>query len=193
MSISAFLERHLGMSTQILGQDRFRHHALLVLRLVAGLVLFQAGAMKLFGWYGGMPGGGTVPVASQLGIGSILEVGGGIAIAAGLFTRPVAFVLCGQMAVIYWQFHFPNGGGWPVQNGGVPAVLLCFLFLYLVATGAGRFSVDAWLDSDTDASGAGEDSRCRVGGEAHDRLHGVHADARREDARVADEEIVEAV
>lgn len=190
MSIRGLLERHLAMSQQIFRQDRYRDHALLLLRLVAGLLFFQAGAMKLFGWYGGIPGGGTVPFASQVGIGALLEIVGGIAIAGGLFTRPIAFVLAGEMAVAYWQFHFPHGGGWPIQNGGQPAVLFCFLFLYLAATGAGRFSVDAWLSSDSSAS---EDPRCGVGREAHDGLHGVHSDARREDARVADEEIVEAM
>ena len=190
MSIRAPLERHLGMSTKLLGQDRYRHHALLLLRLVAGLLFFQAGAMKLFGWYGGIPGGGTVPFASQVGVGALLEIVGGVAIAGGLFTRPIAFVLAGEMAVAYWQFHFPNGGGWPIQNGGQPAVLFCFLFLYLAATGAGRFSIDAWLNAD---SSAGEDPRRGVRGEPHDRLHGIHSDARRENARVADEEIVEAM
>ena len=144
MSIRGALERRSGMSTKILASDRYRDHALVLLRLVAGLLFFQAGAMKLFGWYGGIPGGGTVPMLSQLGIGALLEVIGGIAIAAGFLTRPVAFVLAGEMAVAYFQFHAPQGA-WPVVNGGQPAVLFCFLFLYLASTGAGRFSIDDYL------------------------------------------------
>jgi putative oxidoreductase len=118
--------------------------ALFLLRVVAGLMLFQAGAMKLLGWYGGMPGGGTVPIASQLGVGAIFEIVGGILLMLGLFTRPAAFLLSGQMAVAYWQFHFPSGR-WPLQNQGQPAVLLCFICLYLAAVGGGDISLDAVL------------------------------------------------
>jgi putative oxidoreductase len=117
--------------------------ALLLLRVVAGLLFFQVGAMK-FGWYGGMPGGGTPPAFSQIWIGAILEIVGGIAIMLGLFARPVAFILAGEMAVAYWQFHAPHGT-WPVQNQGQPAVLFCFIFLYFAARGAGDFSLDALI------------------------------------------------
>jgi putative oxidoreductase len=112
-----------------------------LLRVVSGLLFLQAGGMKLFGWFGGMPGG-AAPLLSQIGIGGILEVLGGIAIMLGLFTRPVAFILSGEMAVAYWQFHAP-GGGWPIQNQGVPAVLFCFIFLFFAAYGAGEWSLDA--------------------------------------------------
>ena len=173
------------MSTKILAEGRYRDHALLLLRLVAGLLFFQAGAMKIFGWYGGVPDGGL-----QVGIGGVLEIVGGIAIALGLLTRPVAFILAGEMAVAYWQFHFPIGG-WPIQNGGQPAVLFCFLFLHLAAAGAGRFSLDAARTASRRRTR--EDLRRGVEREAHDRLDGIHADARGEDARVAHEEVVEAV
>lgn len=113
-----------------------------LLRIVAGFLLFQSGGLILFGWYGGMPGGQSVPLMSQIGIGGVLEFFGGIAIMLGLLTRPVAFILSGMMAVAYWQFHAPNGT-WPVQNQGVPAVLLCFIFLYMAARGAGDWSLDA--------------------------------------------------
>lgn len=139
------------MRTTIFARNRFRDHAVLLLRLAAGLLFFQAGAMKLFGWYGGVPDGGHVTLASQVGIGAILEVAGGLAIGAGLFTRPVAFVLAGEMAVAYWQFHAPQGA-WPIVNGGQPAVLFCFLFLYVAAAGAGRFSADEYLADHCDAS-----------------------------------------
>jgi putative oxidoreductase len=119
-----------------------------LLRVVAGFLLFQAGAVILFGWFGGMPGppGSAPPLMSQIGIGGVLELIGGLAIMLGLFTRPVAFILSGMMAVAYWQFHAPNGA-WPVQNQGMPAVLLCFIFLYIAAEGAGDWSLDAVLRS----------------------------------------------
>ncbi len=120
--------------------------AYFLLRVVAGLLFFQAGGMKLFGWFGGMPGepGGTAPLMSQIGIGAALEVFGGIAIMLGLFTRPVAFILSGEMAVAYWQFHAPNGT-WPIQNHGESAVLFCFIFLYMAAQGGGDWSLDALI------------------------------------------------
>jgi putative oxidoreductase len=81
---------------------------------------------------------------SQTGVGGILEFFGGIALLLGLFTRPAAFILSGTMAVAYWQFHFPKGT-WPLQNEGMPAVLLCFICLYFAAQGAGDWSLDALL------------------------------------------------
>src|SRR5262245_1013768 len=123
--------------------DAFARFAYLLLRLVAGLLIFQPGAMKIFGWYGGIPAefGGQPAMWSQAWIGGMLEVVGGPLIMAGLFTRPVAFLLSGEMAVAYWQFHAPRGT-WPVQNDGAPAVLLCFIFLYICARGGGLLSLD---------------------------------------------------
>ena len=86
--------------------------------------------------------GGTADLFSQIGIGALLEFVGGILIMLGLFTRPVAFILSGEMAVAYFQFHQPNGL-WPVQNQGMPAVLYCFIYLYIVARGGGDWSLDA--------------------------------------------------
>ena len=113
-----------------------------LLRVVSGLVFLQAGSMKLFGWFGGMPGGGTAPLMSQIGIGGVLEFFGGLLIMLGLLTRPVAFILSGEMAVAYWQFHAPKGA-WPILNHGEPAVLFCFIFLYMAAQGGGAWSLDA--------------------------------------------------
>jgi putative oxidoreductase len=116
-----------------------------LLRVVSGFLLLQAGGLILFGWYGGMPGQASPPpLLSQTGIGGILEFFGGIAIMLGLFTRPVAFILSGMMAVAYWQFH-ASQGGWPLQNQGMPAVLLCFIFLFMAAQGAGCWSLDALI------------------------------------------------
>jgi putative oxidoreductase len=117
----------------------------LLLRVVAALLFIQVGGLKLFGWFGGMPpGGGAAPFMTQAWIGGVLEVFGGAAIMLGLFTRPVAFILAGEMAVAYWQFHAPNGH-WPIQNHGEPAVLLCFIYLYMAARGGGDWSLDAVL------------------------------------------------
>ena len=117
---------------------------LTLLRVVAGVMFFQAGAIKLFGWFGGMPGGGTAPLFSEVGAAGILEAFGGAAIVLGLFTRPVAFTLSGEMAVAYWQFHAPHAI-WPVQNQGVPAVLYCFLFLFFSVYGSSKYSIDGLL------------------------------------------------
>ena len=115
-----------------------------LLRVVAGFLFVQTGSLILFGWFGGMPGGEKVRWISQMGIGGALEFFGGILIMLGLFTRPVAFILSGMMAVAYWQFHAPNGA-WPVQNQGMPAVLFCFIFLYMAVRGGGDWSLDALI------------------------------------------------
>ena len=114
-----------------------------LLRVVSGLLFFQVGSTKFLGWFGGIPPehGGQPALMSQIGIGGMLEFFGGILIMFGLCTRPVAFILSGEMAVAYWQFHAPKGG-WPVQNDGGPAVLFCFIFLYFAFAGGGPLSVD---------------------------------------------------
>ncbi len=116
---------------------------LAIFRIVAGLIFITSGTMKLFGWPP-IPVAGEPPIEpmSQMWIGGVLEVFGGAAIVIGLFTRPVAFVLAGMMAVAYFQFHAPQGI-FPTNNGGIPAILYCFFFLYLVFAGAGAWSADA--------------------------------------------------
>ena len=114
-----------------------------VLRIVAALMFMQAGTMKLFAFPIGMPpDGSTARLLTQVGIGGILELFGGALLLVGLFTRPVAFLLSGEMAVAYFQFHFPQGF-WTVMNGGVPAALYCFVWLYFSAAGGGPWSLDA--------------------------------------------------
>src|SRR5437763_5304749 len=115
-----------------------------LLRVVAGFLFIQAGGLILFGWFGGMPGGMKPPLMSQTGIGGILEFFGGILILLGLFTRPVAFILSGMMAVAYWQFHFPNGH-WRGQNQGMPAVPSCFILLHMPAKGGGNSRLYAMI------------------------------------------------
>jgi len=124
-----------------MSRDRIIQAAYFLLRVVAGLLFLQAGGLILFGWFGGMPGGATAPPFSQVWIGGVLEFFGGILIMFGLLTRPTAFVLSGEMAVAYFQFHQPSGV-WPIQNQGVPAVLFCFIFLYMAARGGGDWSLD---------------------------------------------------
>lgn len=127
-----------------MNMNRFTQITYFLLRLVSGFLFMQAGGLILFGWFGGMPGGEKVRLMSQTGIGGVLEFFGGILIMLGLFTRPVAFILSGMMAVAYWQFHAPNGA-WPIQNQGMPAVLFCFIFLYMAARGGGEWSLDALI------------------------------------------------
>lgn len=118
-------------------------YLLSVLRIVAAAMFILSGTMKLFAFPAGVPpNGGTVPLVSQAGIGGILEVFGGTLLLLGLFTRPIAFLLSGMMAVAYFQFHFPQGF-WPVMNGGIPAALYCFVWLYISASGPGPWSLDA--------------------------------------------------
>ncbi|MBI3871516.1 MAG: DoxX family protein [candidate division Zixibacteria bacterium] len=124
--------------------NRAKQITYFLLRVVSGLLFFQAGSVILLGWFGGMPAGVTAPLMSQIGIGGALEFFGGIAIMLGLFTRPVAFILSGEMAVAYWQFHAPKGA-WPVLNHGEPAVLLCFIFLFIAAQGGGEWSLDGLI------------------------------------------------
>ena len=116
------------------------------LRVVAGLLFFQIGGQKILDWFGGVPAehGGPPEVMSQIWIGGMLELVGGALIMLGLLTRPVAFILSGEMAVAYWQFHAPNGT-WPVQNHGESAVLFCFIFLFMAAQGGGLWSLDALI------------------------------------------------
>lgn len=83
-------------------------------------------------------------MTTQVWIGGSLELYGGILIMLGLFTRPVAFIVSGEMAVAYWQFHAPNGA-WPILNHGESSVLFCFIFLFMAAYGGGAWSLDSLI------------------------------------------------
>lgn len=114
-----------------------------VLRIVAAFMFIQAGTMKLFGFPVGMPpDGSTAKLFSQVWFGGVLETFGGALLLIGLFTRPVAFILSGEMAVAYFQFQFPVSF-WTVVNNGAVTVLYCFVWLYFSAAGAGPWSLDA--------------------------------------------------
>jgi len=111
-----------------------------VLRIISAALFIQHGAQKLFGLPAAMPSG-PVALFSLLGIAGVLELLGGFLVLIGLFTRPVAFILSGQMAVAYFLMHASHGF-WPIVNRGELAVLYCFIFLYLAAAGGGAWSVD---------------------------------------------------
>ena len=142
-----------------------------ILRIIAGIIFVSFGTMKLFGYPPSPTPIGPVDLNSQLGIAGMLEVVGGLAIVFGLLTRPVAFVLSGEMAVAYFQAHFPRNF-WPVLNGGENVVLFCFVFLYLFVTGAGPYSLDALLRSrrHLHASSADRTARDRRPAVAAERL-----------------------
>jgi putative oxidoreductase len=110
------------------------------LRIVAAFMFMQHGLVKLFGFPIAFSGG-EVQLFSLIGLAGVLEVFGGLLLLIGLFTRPVAFVLSGQMAVGYFMAH-ASQGFWTVANGGDAAVLYCFAFLYIAAAGGGKWSVD---------------------------------------------------
>ena len=112
--------------------------ALNLLRIVAGFLIWQHGAQKLLGFPGGQP---VEDFLGLLGLAGLLEMVGGVLLVLGLFTRPVAFVLAGEMAWAYFQMHAPQGF-WPLLNGGELAAFYSFLFLYVSARGGGVFSVD---------------------------------------------------
>jgi len=114
-------------------------HFLGLLRLMAGLLLLEFGTMKILGF---PPSDfADVPLLSQYWIAGLLELIGGALVAVGLFTRPAAFILSGEMAFAYFIEHAPRGF-YPALNGGLPAVLFCFVFLYLSAAGGGPWSLD---------------------------------------------------
>ena len=112
-----------------------------VLRIVVAFLFIAHGTQKLFG----VPAAGpqaTVALVSLYGLAGVLETFGGLLMLLGLFTRPVAFILAGEMATAYFMSHVPRGV-WPLLNRGEPAVLFCFTWLYFAAAGAGPWSLDA--------------------------------------------------
>ena len=120
------------------GFKAITHNAL---RIVAGFLFTLHGAQKLFG---SLEGNQVEVLMSQRGIAGILEFFGGLLIMVGLFTRPVAFLVSGQMAVAYFIAHAPNGF-WPIMNRGELAAFYCFTWLFFCAHGAGKYSIDGWL------------------------------------------------
>lgn len=116
-----------------------------ILRIVHAFLFIQVGSAKWFAFPAAvMPGGGTAAVGTLAWFAGVIEVIGGMMILFGLFTRPIAFILAGEMAFAYFLGHAPSGF-WPVLNQGGLAVIYCFLFLYYSAAGGGSWSLDALL------------------------------------------------
>lgn len=118
-------------------------YLLSVLRIIVAFLFMQFGMAKWFAFPAAiMPDGSTVSLGSLASVAAVLETVGGLLLLIGLFTRPVAFVLSGQMAFAYFIGHAPMGF-WPVLNQGTPAILFSFVWLYISAAGPGPFSLDA--------------------------------------------------
>jgi putative oxidoreductase len=128
-----------------MGLDLAKHEPQLrsILRIMAAFTFSLHGWQKFFGMFGGI-GGHSVPVNTMLGAAGLIETVGGALMMLGLFTRPVAFILSGEMAIGYFRTHAPQGF-WPLKNGGELAVFYCFLFLWFAAAGAGPLSLDRIL------------------------------------------------
>ncbi len=119
---------------------RWSQWMLSILRIVSALLFMQHGAQKLFGFHAPMHAA-SHPLLSLMGIAGVLEFFGGLLLVLGLFTRPVAVILSGEMAVAYFMVHAPKGF-WPIQNGGDLAFLWSFVFFYIAVAGGGAWSLD---------------------------------------------------
>lgn len=117
-----------------------------ILRIVAALLFLAHGTQKILGFPEAQF---SPPALSLMWVAGVLELVGGVLLILGLFTRPVAFILSGQMAFAYWMAHFSLAKPFPVLNGGDAAILFCFTFLYLVFAGPGPWSVDARTGRDS--------------------------------------------
>jgi putative oxidoreductase len=127
--------------------ERFRTVAHTALRIAAGLTYFSHGTQKLLGWFGGVgPDGGAAPLLSRFGAAGVIESVAGACIVLGLFTRPLAFLASGEMAVAYFWMHAGRSGSiWWWQNRGEVVMLYSFIWLLFVAWGPGPYSLDAWI------------------------------------------------
>jgi putative oxidoreductase len=123
-----------------MGEGRYASQALSLLRIVAALLFFQHGTSKVLG-FPPFPMG-DVPVGSLFWIAGVIEIVGGLLLLIGLLSRPVAFILSGEMAVAYWVTH-ASQSTFPLLNHGEGAILFCFIFLLIAAAGPGVWSLDA--------------------------------------------------
>jgi putative oxidoreductase len=138
--------------------SKWMPRALSVLRIIAAFLLMQHGAQKVFGVLvptpppGAPSSHGTFSLFSLQGVAGVLELFGGLLLFVGLFTRPVAFILSGLLAVAYFMAHAP-GGFWPILNRGELAALYSFVFLFLSVAGGGEWSLDRLLRRNAPSSG----------------------------------------
>jgi putative oxidoreductase len=123
--------------------SRWQPTMLSLLRIVAAFSFASHGSQKLFAFPVTAPQP-TAHAFTLFWLAGVCEFFGGTLMLLGLFARPVAFVLAGEMAVAYFTQHAPNGF-WPLLNRGELATVYCFVWLYIVAAGPGPWSVDAWL------------------------------------------------
>lgn len=121
--------------------DTWKPRLLSALRIVVAFMFMSHGMQKILGFPA--PASHPIDLASLGGVAGLLELFGGALLLIGLFTRPVAFILSGEMAFAYFMAHAPQGF-WPLLNRGELAVAYCFLFLYLAVAGAGVWSIDWW-------------------------------------------------
>lgn len=122
-----FMARFSGWSPQVLS----------IVRIVAALIFLLHGTVKLFGW----PGPGPASLSNLYLAAALIELIGGVLLAAGLYTRMVAFICSGEMAFAYFIGHAPTNF-WPILNRGDAAILYCFIFLYMAFAGGGAWSLD---------------------------------------------------
>lgn len=127
-------------------QAKLRTITFNALRIAAGAAFFSHGAQKLFGWFGGFGPNGTADLMTRFGAAGIIETVCGAAILLGLFTRPLAFLASGEMAVTYFWMHVGRSGEvfWWANRGEV-VMVYAFLWLFYAVHGGGSFSVDGWL------------------------------------------------
>lgn len=133
-------------------QATWAPRALSLLRIIAGFMFMTHGMQKILGFPAPKPA--LTHLLSLMGTAGLLELVGGALLLVGLFTRPVAFVLSGEMAFAYFMAHAPQGF-WPFLNHGELAVLYAFVFLYLAAAGGGAFSIDRWWRNRATTVGGG--------------------------------------
>jgi putative oxidoreductase len=139
--ISASAATQYSTAPDLTTLDRLRPYVLSILRIVAGLLFLEHGMSRLFGFPSPLP---TPLVLTMYWFAGCIEFTGGILVTLGLFTRPAAFIMSGEMASAYFISHAPRGF-FPILNSGDGAVLYCFIFFYLVFAGAGPLSLDALL------------------------------------------------
>jgi putative oxidoreductase len=143
--MTSFSLPHHRSATAPMSAARLATWGYAVLRIGAGALFMQHGLQKLFGLFGGLGApGAAAPLMSQMGLAGVLELVGGLLLIVGFLTRPVAFILLGEMLYAFFTVHAPQGGA-PLQNGGELALLYAVIFTFLLANGSGPVSLDRVL------------------------------------------------